>query len=133
MPNIKIRQSLSNTSDALTRLEEALKKPKRNKLAVDGTIQRFEFAIELLWKCFKRLLTNEGIETTTPREAIEKAFQAGWLLDEDLWLRMLKDRNETSHIYNKALANVIYIRIKKYYSQTKHVFEFLREKYRKEI
>ncbi|MCF7810400.1 nucleotidyltransferase substrate binding protein [bacterium] len=48
MSNIKNQQSLRNLGSAIERLGEALKEPQDNKLAVDGTIQRFENR-ELLW------------------------------------------------------------------------------------
>lgn len=43
---------------------------------IDGTIQRFECALELFWKSLKRLLAAKGIETATPRETIGTAFRA---------------------------------------------------------
>ena len=39
--------SIANLGRALDRLEEALAEPMTNTLAVDGTIQRFEFGLEL--------------------------------------------------------------------------------------
>jgi nucleotidyltransferase substrate binding protein (TIGR01987 family) len=81
---------------ALDRLREALAETEDNPLAIDGTIQRFEFAIELSWKALRRLLLREGVTTTTPREALQEAFRVGWLADEGAWLQMLRDRNETS-------------------------------------
>ncbi len=125
MSAIKINQSLKNLGAALERLEEALQEPKRNKLAVDGTIQRFEFAIELFWKTLKRFLAEEGIEASTPREALQRAFESGWLMDETAWLQMLRDRNETSHVYDKAVANSIYKRIKKYFPEMENVYRLL--------
>lgn len=106
--------SLANLERALSRLEEALAVPRDAPLAVDGTIQRFEFAIELMWKSLKRILADEGIETATPREAITEAFQARWIDDEGLWLSMLRDRNTTSHIYDEETARQIYARIGDY-------------------
>ena len=50
----KQSQSLRNLGAALERLREALQEPETNSLAVDGTIQRFEFVIELFWKTLKR-------------------------------------------------------------------------------
>src|SRR6267143_1687272 len=69
----KQSQSLRNLGAALERLREALQEPETNSLVVDGTIQRFEFVIELFWKTLKRLLAAEGIQTGTPREAIQRA------------------------------------------------------------
>ena len=53
-------RALDTLGRALDRLREALAEPEGNPLAVDGTIQRFEFAIELSWKALRRLLLREG-------------------------------------------------------------------------
>lgn len=100
-------RALAALRRALDRLREALAEPEGNPLAIDGTIQRFEFAIELSWKAMRRLLIREGITTTTPREALQEAFRIGWLTDEAAWLQMLQDRNQTSHAYNEAVARRI--------------------------
>lgn len=107
-------QSLENLEWALARLDEALTVPPDAPLAIDGTIQRFEFAIELTWKTLKRFLEVEGVATTTPRESLRAAHAAGWLSDEAVWLAMLSDRNATSHIYDEAKARQIYERVRGY-------------------
>jgi nucleotidyltransferase substrate binding protein (TIGR01987 family) len=104
---------LPNLRQALDRLQEALNEPETNALVIDGTIQRFEFVIELYWKTLRRLLSLNGIQTSTPREAIGESFRAGWIGDETAWLEMLRDRNETSHIYNETMARRIYKRIRR--------------------
>lgn len=104
----KVEMSLRNLKRALDRLSEALEVPESNTLAIDGTIQRFEFALELFWKTLKRLLAEEGVETSTPKDTLRKAFQVGWLTDEGAWLQMLSDRNTTSHIYDEETAKRIY-------------------------
>jgi nucleotidyltransferase substrate binding protein (TIGR01987 family) len=105
--NAELHRRFEQLRHAVDRLREALAQPDDNPLAVDGTIQRFEFTIELFWEAMKRLLVHEGIETNTPREAVQRAYQAGWLDDETAWLEMLRARNETSHAYNEALARRI--------------------------
>jgi nucleotidyltransferase substrate binding protein (TIGR01987 family) len=127
--NEKPSQSLINLETALERLAEALQEPTENKLAIDGTIQRFEFVIELYWKTLKRLLAWEGIQTQTPREALQQAYQAGWLADETAWLQMLRDRNQTSHLYNEAMAREIYDHIKQYFSEMERTYQFLRQQF----
>ncbi len=107
-------QSLENLERALARLDEALGVPIDAPLAIDGTIQRFEFAVELTWKTLKRFLDVEGIATTTPREALRATHAAGWIDDEAVWLAMLSDRNATSHIYDELKARQIYERIRGY-------------------
>ena len=122
----KLNQSLTSVERALKRLEIALVQNLDNELVVDGTIQRFEFCIELFWKMLKRALQEEGIETGTPREAIQKAYQVKWFDDEHLWLQMLHDRNQTSHIYDEEVAMEIYRRIPSYHSAMKMTFEMLK-------
>jgi nucleotidyltransferase substrate binding protein (TIGR01987 family) len=77
-------------------------------LVVDGTIQRFEFVFELFWKTLVHVLEHEGIEASTPREALRKAYAARLLEDEQDWLQMLADRNATSHVYDEEAALRIY-------------------------
>ena len=125
MSAAKNNQSLQNLGRALTRLEEALQEPESAPLVVDGTIQRFEFVIELFWKTYKRLLADNGMATATPREAIKKAYQAGWIDDETTWLEMLEDRNATSHIYSEQQALRIYYRIKTHLPVMRKTFETL--------
>src|SRR5438128_1623090 len=114
-PDARVRQSIDNLARALARLGEALAESPAASLAIDGTIQRFEFTIELFWKTLRRCLEFEGVPTTTPRESVSAAFQAGWLDDESAWLGMLRDRNQTSHTYDEAAAREIYEHIRGYY------------------
>ena len=115
MSDAKLRQSFTNLGRALDRLEKAVAQPEAaNPLVVDGTIQRFEFALELFWKSLKRLLAVEGIETATPKGTLGAAFQAHWLHDQTIWLDMLADRNRTSHVHDEAMARLIHQRITSY-------------------
>jgi len=50
----------------------------------------------------------EGIEALSPKRALHFAYQAGWIDDEVLWLKMLNDRNLTSHTYREDYALEIY-------------------------
>ena len=108
----KGRQRLANLGRALDRLHEALAVPPDAPLAVDGTVQRFEFAFELAWKALKDALEYEGVDARTPREVLREATRAGWLGDETAWLDMLRDRNLSSHVYSEAVAGEIYGRIR---------------------
>lgn len=110
--NAELRRSLSQLTKALARLREALAEPESNPLALDGSIQRFEFTIELFWKVMKRLLFEEGIEASTPRETLQQAFRVGWLTDDQTWLSLLRDRNQTSHAYDEEVARAILGRVR---------------------
>ena len=125
----KLRQSMENLDRALSRLEEALQEDQQNSLIVDATIQRFEFTIEVYWKMLKRLLHSEGIETKTPRETLKEAYQVGWLAEEQAWLQMLKDRNETSQVYHEGMALRIVANINGYFPEMKTTFLKLKKRY----
>lgn len=123
----KVNQSLENLGKAIQRLREALQESSENSLIVDGTIQRFEFTFELFWKTLKRLLETEGIKTKTPRETLKQGYMIGWLHNEEAWLQMLRDRNETSHVYDEEKAREIYRNIKSYFPELENTFFSLKK------
>lgn len=69
----------SNLARGLDRLGEALDVPEGHPLAVDGTIQRFEFTFELFWKLLRRLLLREGSRPVARGPRCEKRTSSdGW-------------------------------------------------------
>lgn len=129
MSAAQIQISIKSLGKALDRLGEALAASPENPLAIDATIQRFEFSIELFWKALRHLLAHEGIETMTPRTTLQEAYRAGWLQAEDAWLQMLQDRNETSHTYNEAKAREIYEHIRANYPELRRAHAYLLERF----
>ena len=95
------------------RLREAVEQPESD-LIRDATIQRFEFTFEVVWKTLKLFLERQGYECGGPRPTLKKAFAEGLIPtaeEADIWLRMLEDRNLTSHAYDQALAASIHAHI----------------------
>ncbi len=130
MSDRKLTDSICNLERAIIKLEDALQIPKDRELVVEGTIQRFEYVIELMWKTLKRALDYEGIHPKTPRESLREAFQIGWLDDEDVWLDMLDKRNTTSHLYlDDELVEANYEDIKKVAPVLRGTFDFLKKRY----
>lgn len=130
MSKRKIDDSLANLSKAMDRLRGALEVPRADPLVVEGTIQRFEFVIEIFWKALKRALEYEGIVVKTPRESLKQAFAAGWLSDETAWLDMLETRNTTSHLYlHEDLVEEAYDDIRKNFPELERTYQFLRDRY----
>lgn len=126
----KLIDSLGNLELAVSKLEDALKIPKDRELVVEGTIQRFEYTIELMWKTLKRALDYEGIHPKTPRETLREAFKAGWLEDDEVWLDMLDQRNTSSHVYlHEELAEDNYEDIKKVTPVIRCTLNFLKSRY----
>lgn len=100
----------TDVNESAGRLAEAVAQPK-SELIRDATIQRFEFTFEVVWKTLKLYLERQGHECGGPRPTLKKAFAENLIHhpeDGDIWLRMLDDRNLTSHAYDEALADRIY-------------------------
>jgi nucleotidyltransferase substrate binding protein (TIGR01987 family) len=105
------KYSYEKLKNAFDKLDEGAK-IANDELYKDGVIQRFEFTFELLWKTLKIYLENQGIIVRSPRESFKEAFKFNMIEDEKVFLDMLKDRNDTTHIYDKETAEGIFNRIK---------------------
>lgn len=97
--------------------------PMENRMNVDATIQRFEFTFELSWKFLKDYFLDQGIFLNYPKEVLKQAFSTGLIDDEQLWVKMLLDRNMTAHTYDEKLADEIYTRIRNYVPAFKTLLE----------
>lgn len=99
--NRKLVDSLSNLRKAVNKLNAALTIPNDRELVIEGTVQRFEVVVELLWKTLRRALKYEGVRINpdSPREAMKEGFAIGWLHNEPIWQDLLDKRNTTSHEY----------------------------------
>lgn len=110
MSKERFAERRAEVRNANARLQEAVAQPETPILR-DAVIQRFEFTFELVWKSLRLYLEHLGLECGSPRATLKKAFSEGLIqtLEEaDLWLRMLEDRNLTSHAYDESLAERIY-------------------------
>lgn len=108
---MKKREQLSR---ALDRLDEALDtyNTTPNSIIRDGVFQRFEFCTELAWKAAREYLLDQGhVEINSPKSTLRQAYADGMVTDQAGWLKLLDDRNLTSHIYNDATASEIFQRI----------------------
>ena len=98
---------LERVKQALSTLDEVLEMPY-TMIVRDASIQRFEYTFEIAWKLFKKVAKVDGIEVTSPRQALRAAYQMGLIIDIDIWFEMLEDRNMTSHTYDQYIANKVY-------------------------
>ncbi len=114
-PDIRWQQRLNNLNSALQQLDAAVSLAKSRELSLleqQGLIQAFEFTHELAWNLMKdyaRFQRNTSI--TGSRDASREAFKMGLLDDGDVWMEMIKSRNQTSHTYHQSLAGQIAGRI----------------------
>jgi nucleotidyltransferase substrate binding protein (TIGR01987 family) len=107
----ELNYSLEKLQAAFSRLQESVQKVS-DELDRDGVIKRFEFTFELFWKTIKVLLEHEGFGCAGPRSCIKEGARRGFTAENDALLDMLEDRNKLSHIYDEAMAQAVYERIK---------------------
>lgn len=114
--NEQTKNSFEQLDKVLKQLELVVQEPvNKNRTQIDATIHRFEFCIELFWKSLKKKLFAEyRIEANSPKNVLQHVYALKLIDHEDTWVRMLDDRNLTSHTYKQALADEIYERIKTY-------------------
>ena len=100
--DIRWRQRFQNFDRAVLLLREPMERglATLSNLEKEGTVQRFEFVVELAWKTLKDYLEYEGqvIEPVTPRNVIKTAFAARILQDGQIWIDML---DHLSHTYDE--------------------------------
>jgi nucleotidyltransferase substrate binding protein (TIGR01987 family) len=114
---------------ALTSLEEILKE-KENTIVRDATIQRFEYTFEAMWKALKFYLLNaEGQNCNSPKQCIRTAGKVGILTAEETEtaLKLVDDRNMTTHTYIEAVAIEIFEKIPDYCKIMKKIYNKINE------
>ena len=137
--DIRWHQRFSNFVKALTKLEQAvtyikndlIKTEELNQNSVivldemikEGLIQRFEYTHELAWNVMKDYAEYQGNSTIGgSRDATREAFQMKLFSDGHIW-------NKTSHTYNEATAEEIYMKIlESYYPAFLEFNKILEEK-----
>lgn len=101
---------LDDLKSALNRLKEGVDKVE-NDLDQDGVIQRFEFTFELVWKSIQEYARLSGLEVVSPRDAFRVAGDLKLIDDPEKWFTFLKDRNESTHLYDESKAQEIFSHI----------------------
>ncbi len=134
--DIRWMQRFQNFDRAVVLLREPIERDVAmlSNLEKEGTIQRFEVAVELAWKTLKDYLEYEGrvIEPVTPRNVIKEGFgrsRPSWatrhlhvlcfaariLRDGQVWIDMLDHRNLLSHTYDAAVFDKAVLAIRDRY------------------
>ncbi|GAA5221035.1 nucleotidyltransferase substrate binding protein [Membranihabitans marinus] len=110
--NIRWQQRLSNYKKALGTLDEAVALDRErglSKLEKQGIIQAFEFTHELAWKVMQDFFLYQGnSELRGSRDATRQAFNTGLIADGENWMKMIQNRNLTSHTYIEETSEEIY-------------------------
>lgn len=103
-----------NYAAQLAVLERAKDEDLSNEFVMSGVTNKFALQFELAWKLLKETLAYEGVAAAasgSPREILKAAFATYDFIDGDLWLEMLKTRNDLSHIYDGDAARAMVDRI----------------------
>ena len=111
-------KKFDNYISNLAVLEKAYGEDLENEFIISGIIDKFFVQFELGWKVLKELLRYEGksiAASGSPREILKSAYQMYDFLSEDIWLSMLKDRNDMTHIYDGEAAGKLAGKILKEY------------------
>lgn len=101
-------QKLQSYSKALNRLAQVVNESKRrelNEFERDSVVQRFEFTHEVAWKLMKSFAEYQGDNTLMgSRDAVRWAYENHLITDGQVWMNMIRSRNETSHDYDDSMA-----------------------------
>lgn len=94
-----------NRYKSLCRSLENLRQSKAAKIddpfVLPATVQNYNLTFDLSWKVLKEVVTQEfgltDFASGSPRETLKSAFSVG-IINDDLWMEMLKVRNTLAHI-----------------------------------
>lgn len=110
-PDIRWHQRLQSFHKAFDRLSQGTwlaSERELSPLEKQGLIQAFEFTHELAWNVLKDYLETQGVQGVVgSRGATREAFKNGLIADGEVWMDMIKSRNQTTHTYNEETANAI--------------------------
>jgi len=132
--DIRWKQRFKNFIKAFRCLDEAAELGKSRQLSnleKQGLIQCFEYNHELAWNVLKDYLEEQGfINIIGSKNATREAFKQNLINDGEVWMNMIKDRNLTSHAYDKKLADEIIDKIlNKFYPELKIFASSFTKKY----
>ena len=100
---------------------------------MSGVIDKFFIQFELGWKVLKELLMYEGVAaaaTGSPRLVIKEAYRYYPCMEEEIWLAMLSQRNNMTHLYDgQAAKNLADTIIREYIPAFRKLEESIRNRY----
>jgi nucleotidyltransferase substrate binding protein (TIGR01987 family) len=114
--DVRWKQRFNNLKKAYIQLSEAVEMDEYTDLEREGMIQRFEYTYELAWNTIKDFYEYQGDKDIQgSRDAIRLAFERGLIQEGEIWMKMIDNRQRTSHTYNKETAEEIAELIRVYY------------------
>lgn len=120
---------------SLEALSEARTRDLTDSFVISGTGAKFSITLDLAWKVMKDILVQHYMITDfkagSPKEVMKKAFQME-IIDDDIWLEMLKVRNEFTHDYDgeivkKFCEKIVHVYLDEFYELKNNIDEILKE------
>jgi nucleotidyltransferase substrate binding protein (TIGR01987 family) len=110
----KLRQAVKYIQDKFEEEDGEINQAESvlDEVLKEGLIQRFEYTHELAWNVMKDYAEYQGnANIRGSRDATREAFKIKLLSNGEVWMDMIKSRNETSHTYNEETADEIFLKI----------------------
>lgn len=120
----KFYRRFQSFQNSLASLAEAQDRDMNDSFVVSGTGAKFSITFDLAWKVMKDIIIQYyevvNFPKGSPREVLKKAFEFE-LIDGDIWMEMLKCRNDLTHDYDGTLVKescrrIVDVYIDKFYS-----------------
>ncbi|MHB8174732.1 MAG: nucleotidyltransferase substrate binding protein [Nitrospirota bacterium] len=131
--DIRWIQRFNNFSKAFNQLAEATELSRQrelSKLEMQGLVQAFEYTHELAWNTLKDFLEEHGgvKKIYGSKDATREAFKAELIEDGDVWMDMIKSRNQTTHTYDEeTVLEIVNDVTKSYFAEFKSLYEKLKD------
>lgn len=96
----KFYKHFESFQKSLAALAEVRQRDLNDSFVLSGTGAKFSITFDLAWKVMKDIIIQDyavvDFPKGSPREVLRKAFEFR-LIQSDLWMEMLKNRNELTH------------------------------------
>ena len=103
----KCRKRFDSYKKSLASLAEARARDMRDSFVLSGTSAKFSITFDLAWKVMKDILVQHyaiiDFVAGSPRDVLRAAFRAK-LIDDEIWMEMLKVRNQLAHDYDGQIV-----------------------------
>lgn len=92
---------------SLNNLEKSRHANPKDDFVLEGTVLLFNLTFDISWKVMKDILIKQmgvlDFAIGSPRETLQQAFINN-IIDDDLWMQMLRVRNQLAHDYDGTFA-----------------------------
>ena len=106
MPKSYINR-FNSFKNSLASLEEAKNKDKDDSFVLSGTAMKFNLTFDLAWRLMSDIIRIEhkifDYTIGSPRDTLRKSKSLG-IINDDIWLNMLDDRNNLTQDYDYIVA-----------------------------